>query len=101
MPILSPEPAQFPERLFEEVGQPAPADRTWWVLHTRPRQEKGLARHLYRAQISFYLPLIPRRCWIRGRVLTSHVPLFAGYVFLLADPEERLQALATRHVVRS
>src|SRR5262249_20877393 len=42
-----------------------------------------------------------RRSVVRGRVLQAHVPLFAGYLFLLADREERVAALSTRRVVRS
>ena len=33
-------------------------------------------------------------------LLSSHVPLFPGYVFLLGTWEERLRALATSRVVR-
>src|SRR5207302_6368574 len=42
-----------------------------------------------------------RRLRVRGRIMTSHVPLFAGYVFLLGDRDERVTALATRRVVQS
>jgi len=34
-------------------------------------------------------------------VLTSHVPLFPSYLFLLANNAERVQALATGRVVKS
>jgi transcription antitermination factor NusG len=49
----------------------------------------------------FYLPLARRRLRVRGRPLTSFVPLFPGYLFLLADRDERVAALATRRVVRT
>jgi transcriptional antiterminator RfaH len=71
------------------------------VLHTRPRQEKSLARQLHQAHVPFYLPLVARRLLVRGRVLQSHLPLFAGYVFLLAQPEERIFSLSTRRIVQS
>jgi transcriptional antiterminator RfaH len=93
------EPNLYPAYLFTEEG--AAGERRWWVLHTKPRQEKALARRMFDEQIPFYLPLLERKTVVRGRVVPSHVPLFASYVFLLADPEERIKALATQRVVRS
>jgi transcription antitermination factor NusG len=52
-------------------------------------------------EVPFYLPLIRRRLLMRGRKMTSHVPLFPGYFFLLGTREERLQALATKRVVNT
>jgi transcriptional antiterminator RfaH len=102
MPLLPPEPNLFPDDLF--AGPPAEVPdlgRVWWVLHTKPRQEKSLARQLLRARLPFYLPVVSRRCLVRQRILQSHVPLFAGYVFLLADRSERLNALTTGRIVRT
>jgi len=75
--------------------------RYWWVIHTKPRQEKSLARALYGGKVPFYLPLISRTRRVRGSRITSYLPLFPGYVFLLGDREERLKALAMSPVVRS
>jgi transcription antitermination factor NusG len=100
MPILQAEPQLYPECLFEQTRESS-SDRKWWVLHTRPRQEKSLARQLYAGTMPFYLPLISRRLHIRQRVVNSYLPLFGGYVFLLAEPDERLMALGTKRVVRS
>jgi len=91
----------FPEGLFGDADPAVSSERAWWVLHTRPRQEKSLARELRERRLGFYLPLLPRRSQLRGRVLTSYVPLFAGYVFLLAEGEDRVAALATGRVVRA
>ena len=100
MPILAPETDLYPENLF--VDFPSPSDgRSWWVLHTRPRQEKSLARLLLEHQVPFFLPLVPHKNHLRGRVITSHIPLFTSYVFLLAGQQERLTALATQRVVMS
>jgi hypothetical protein len=100
MPILPPEPDQYPESLFED-----PSLKTnmlaWWVLHTRPRQEKSLGRELYQAKAPFYLPLMSHRFLSRGRTLQSHIPVFGGYVFLLADHEKRSKALSTNRVANS
>jgi transcription antitermination factor NusG len=100
MPILAAEPCWYPGPLFEDSQSATTADRVWWVLHTKPRQEKSLARQLYVGQVPFYLPLIARRLRIRGRAMTSHVPLFGGYIFVLGNREERLAALTTNRVVQ-
>ncbi len=100
MPLLPPEPAFYPGSLFDETPPPAPAGQRWQVLHTKPRQEKSLARRLHSKGIAFYLPVVHRRLALRGRVLSSHVPLFPGYLFLLGDGEARLHALGTGCVVR-
>jgi transcriptional antiterminator RfaH len=102
MPILPAEPAVFPETLLDDaVLTTLAGERSWWALHTKPRQEKGLARNLHERRAPFYLPLVPRRLQIRGRCFTSFVPLFPGYVFLLGSRDDRLMAVATRHVVRA
>lgn len=100
MPLLPAEPETYPEDLFA-ADSPAAEDRLWRVLHTKPRQEKSLARQLHRHAIPHYLPLVRRRRRIRGRTLTAHIPLFPGYVFLLGDGRDRVTALATRRVVRA
>lgn len=99
MPILPAEPGLYPESLFDSEQAAQCGNRSWWVLHTKPRQEKSLARRLHEACVPFYLPLIHRRLRLRGRVLHSYVPLFSGYVFLLGSREERLVALTTHRVV--
>jgi transcription antitermination factor NusG len=98
MPILPAEIVQYPDELFAALPGGGEA---WWVLHTRPRQEKSLARELLAGRVPFYLPQVSRRACTRGRVFTSHVPLFPGYVFLLGNDRQRIAALATRRVVHS
>jgi len=45
--ILAAEPDLYPDVLF---AGPPPADgRVWWLAHTKPRQEKALARQLWAA----------------------------------------------------
>jgi transcriptional antiterminator RfaH len=100
MPILSAEPVTFPESLLEE-GPFELADRCWWVLRTKSRQEKALGRHLYERQVPYFLPLASRRLEVRGRPVTAFVPLFSGYVFLLADADERVTALTSNRVVQT
>jgi transcriptional antiterminator RfaH len=99
MPILPPEPALYPDDLFNLECTVAAGAR-WSVLHAKPRQEKRLLRDLRERRLACYLPLVERRLLIRGRPISSFVPLFEGYVFLLSRWEDRLPALSTRRVVR-
>jgi len=100
MPILPAEPALFPDDLL--VAPPDPVIGTEWrVLHTRPRQEKGLARDLLAREVPFFLPTVRRPHRSGGRVRVAEVPLFDGYVFLRADRDQFVAALDTRRVVRA
>ena len=99
MPILPREPDIFPTDLFARENCASGSEKSWWVLHAKPRQEKSLARELHAANTFFYLPMISRRSQFRGRWLTSYVPLFSGYVFLLVDRDERAAAQSTSRVV--
>jgi len=73
----------------------------WWVLHTKPRQEKALARDLCHRGLDYFLPLTTatRRCgrrWAR-RLL----PLFPGYLFCTCSTEEdRAEVLKTNRIAR-
>lgn len=100
MPILPCEPGVYPDDLL--TGAPLlVGGRAWRVAHTKPRQEKGLARHLLANRVPFYLPAVTRARRSAGRRVLSQVPLFTGYVFLFADREERLTALAGHRIVRT
>jgi transcriptional antiterminator RfaH len=101
MPVLPLEPFVYPDDLFTQPRELESASGQWWVLHTRPRAEKTLARHLLQHNISFFLPLFQRERVLRGRVLTSHLPLFPGYVFLFGDEQARLRALMTNTVAQT
>ena len=99
MPILSEEPTLYPESLLDDLCQDAP-DRRWWVLYTKARQEKAIARDLFNCQVPFYLPQIEKTSVCRGRQIRSFIPLFAGYVFLFGSEDERIRALMTNRISR-
>jgi transcriptional antiterminator RfaH len=81
----------------DEEGEP----RKWWALYTRARQEKALGREMFRWEIPFYLPLIPKtRAYGRRRVHAT-IPLFAGYLFLYGTEAERVKSLTTNRVSRN
>jgi transcriptional antiterminator RfaH len=100
MPLLPPEPFVYPEDLLTSSVPTSEQEGCWWVLHTRPRAEKALARKLLHQKQGFFLPLHKKQWRTNGRLLTSHVPLFPGYVFLRGDAASRLVALQTNQVAR-
>jgi transcription antitermination factor NusG len=100
MPILSEEQSLYPETLLDEL-LPESSVRRWWALHTKPRQEKAVARSILAFRIPFYLPLVRKRTSYRGQQLVSHVPLFAGYVFVFSSEEERVRALLTHRIAQA
>jgi transcription antitermination factor NusG len=99
MPILGEETSLFPETLLDDMTC-QPSERHWWVLYTRARQEKAVSRDLLGFQIPFYLPLV-KKTWVsRGRQVSSHIPLFPGYVFLYGSDQERIRGLTTNRISR-
>ena len=96
MPLLPAEPCWYPVELFSEAN--APAGPVWWVLHTKPRTEKAIARKLFNDSVGFFLPVYEQSRPVRGRVQTSHLPLFPGYLFLRSGEEGRLRALETNQI---
>jgi transcription antitermination factor NusG len=95
MPLLALEPTVFPETLLEQSLPEAVAGESWWVLHTRPRSEKALARQCMTRELPFYLPLYHKKWRSGGRMQNSYLPLFPGYFFLYGDSEVRHAALRT------
>lgn len=101
MPILAQEPDLHPHDLFDQEEGYDAAGQVWWALYTRPRQEKQLMRRLRPLDVAFYSPLVPKRTRTRfGRIQTSHVPLFASYVFVHGDEAQRHLAVTTSCVSR-
>jgi transcriptional antiterminator RfaH len=101
MPILPVEPDCHPPHLWDETASPPiKADGVWWCLHTKPRQEKSTARELRERGVVYYLPQVVKESRTpRGRKVQSVVPLFAGYLFLHGDPNDRLAALIGNRLV--
>lgn len=95
--MLAPERNQFPDGLFDADRADG---RRWWLAHTRPRQEKALARHLAARELSFYLPCRAYRRRAGRRVLTTQLPVFPGYLFVRVAEADRPAALAATAVAR-
>jgi transcriptional antiterminator RfaH len=96
MPILAEETSLYPESLLDQVDEDSTRD--WWVLYTKARQEKALARQLISFEVPFYLPLVSKENYFRGHRVHSYLPLFAGYVFLFANDAERVRSLTTNRI---
>jgi transcription antitermination factor NusG len=97
MPLLPLEPFVFPDDLLRDAPS---AEAPWWVLHTRPRAEKSVARRLLRRSVPFFLPVCKRQWRNRGRTHCSFAPLFPGYVFLQGDSQAVFKTLETKLVAR-
>lgn len=101
MPILAPELSLYPSDLFERARSNVDPDAHWWALYSLPRQEKQLMRRLHALETPFYSPVVAKRSRSpSGRVRVSHVPLFAGYVFLYGSGAQRHAAMTTNCVSR-
>jgi transcription antitermination factor NusG len=100
MPVLPLEPFVYPEDLLDAPPREPDGAERWWVLHTRPRAEKSLARKICHRGISFFLPLFQRPLKHRGRLIHSYHPLFPGYIFLRGCEQARIHALETNLIAR-
>jgi transcriptional antiterminator RfaH len=53
----------------------------WYVIYTRPQQEKKITQELSEANVIFYLPLIKKISQWHDRKKVIEAPLFPNYVF--------------------
>lgn len=100
MPLLPREDCVFPDDLLTNEQGLTKVESRWWVLHTRPRAEKALARRFAKTCEPFFLPLYEKQWCSRGRRQRSYLPLFPGYLFLFGDSPARLRALETNLVAQ-
>ena len=78
------------------LDQPT-TDLSWWVVQTKPQGEALAIEHLREQNFATYCPMYQKES-IRGRQLkVTTTPLFARYVFVLADQA----AQQTVHTIRS
>lgn len=69
----------------------------WWLLRTKGRQEKELARELQERRLAYYLPLIAIRY---DKPESAQSPMFAGYMFLYGTVQSRYESLKTNRIVQ-
>ena len=72
----------------------------WFVLRTKARQEKILARDLMARSMGVFLPLVKTVKHYSGRRACVELPLFPGYVFLRGDNDEAYAADRTRRIAQ-
>ncbi len=95
MPILAKEPDIFPANLLEEQSSD-PDGTEWFAIHTLSRREKDLMRRLQSHKVAYYCPMAEsRKRSPAGRIRTSYLPLFNGYVFVRGTEEDRYKTVAT------
>lgn len=101
MPILPHEPELFPADLLERAENDDPSVYRWWVVHTKPRQEKTLARQLTALKVSHYVPQYERQTRApSGRKRISFTPLFAGYGFAYGTEDDRERLFGSTAIAR-
>jgi len=72
----------------------------WFVLRTRSRQEKALARDLAARRIGHFLPLTRVVRYYGRRKAVVMEPLFPGYLFLRGEVEDAYAADRTGRVAQ-
>ena len=54
----------------------------WYLVHTKPRQEKSALENLERQGYQCYLPILPSEKICQGRLMVTDEPLFPRYLFI-------------------
>ena len=77
-----------------------PAERNWYVLHTKPRHEKKVAERLTAAGYKVYCPVqrVVRKWSDRTKVVEDS--LFKGYIFIQIEDHKREEVFAYPGTVR-
>lgn len=71
---------------------------TWWVAHTRSRNEKALAWQLANHGVQYFLPMSWKVSRKKQRTIRSLLPIFPGYLFFCGEENHRLEVLKTNRV---
>ena len=75
-------------------------DVHWYALYTRPRHERKVDQQLRDKEIVSFLPMRKMLKQWSDRKKWIEEPLFRCYLFVHADPVDRLRALQTYGIVR-
>jgi transcription termination/antitermination protein NusG len=71
---------------------------TWFVLHTKSRQEKAMAGDLAARKVAHFLPLVTKIRTSGSRKIKVQEPLFPGYLFLRGSQDDVYNADRTKRV---
>ena len=69
-----------------------PAASSWYVVHTKPRQEIVALAQLERQGYSCYLPFIQAERIRRGKASIAPEPLFPRYLFIYLDSSQQAKS---------
>ena len=72
----------------------------WYVIYTKPRNEKKVAERLLQIGITVYCPMITMMKQWSDRKKKVQVPLLNSYVFVCLEEKEREQVFQVSGVVR-
>lgn len=87
--------SENPPILWPQERSIASFDGTWWVAHTKSRNEKALAWQLVQKQICYFLPMSWKISRKSSRPFRSLMPVFPGYLFFCGTEQDRLEVLKT------
>ena len=90
--------SENPPIIWPEVKSIREFTGLWWVVHSKSRNEKALAKDLISKGISYFLPMSWKVQHKRGRKTRSLLPLFGGYMFFCGDEMQRVELLRTHRV---
>ena len=65
----------------------------WYVIRSKPRQERQAEFHLRQLSVETFLPLLRQNKWIRRQEKTVVEPLFPRYLFARFDINDRYRAV--------
>ena len=82
--------------LFSLSVEQAP---TWFVLHTKSRQEKAVAADLESLRVPHFLPLVKQARHYGRRKIHVALPLFPGYLFVRGTKQQVYLADRTKRLV--
>lgn len=71
----------------------------WHVLQVVANHEKRVVQHLNARSVEHYLPVYTERSRWTDRTVALERPLFAGYVFIRFDPQQRLSVVSVPGVL--
>lgn len=78
---------------------PAETAGSWFVMRTRPRHERILARDLRARGVAHFLPLVRAAQVYGGYEANVEIPVFPGYLFLRGQLDDVHTAHRTERVV--
>ena len=90
--------SENPPAIWPEDKSITQFEGTWWVAHTKSRNEKALAWQMLKNEIQYFLPMTKKVTRSKGRTIRSVLPLFTGYMFFCGNEEQRLDVLKTNRV---